>query len=181
MTTRLLLSGAARWTALSAGAAVVTIFLAWTEIAPRVMEAVHLLELHADQRALIRGDRDWEAELSRLERERGELEREFSARYVSMPRRSDFARVIQLLQLSALEANVTIVEIRPDARLAYETHDDLPVHVRFDGVYHSVGAFLHGVERADFLIRVREVRLALKRNDPARLTAIARLDVTLLH
>lgn len=148
-----------RWLALTGLVVTLTAYGLLLEGIPRSQALYQLFQDLRTQRERVASVDTWQAEQFQIKQRRSFLETRFADLYVSLPKSDQMSIILQVLHQSALEAGITLQQVRPDDRIAYANYDELPFEVDCEGSFHGIGAFANAIEQSRYLMKVRQLRI----------------------
>ena len=169
-----------RWMALTGGVALLSVYLLVADLAPRAASTYALLEAWRQQQVHIASVTDGAVRQTHLEAQQHLLQERLADLYVSLPRSDQISTLIQVFQESAEFVGVGLQEIRPTERTAFAGYDALPFQVVLWGSFHEIALFIHRIEQASYIIKVRQVQLQRTSISSNQLRADVSLDVIVL-
>ena len=87
-----------------------------------------------------------------------------------LPAETDDQRVLNMMCHVADKAGVEVTGVRPEQSTMHQTYQCLAFHIEFQGAFHEVVAFLHGLETRQQLFRTESVVLNAQHGKPGGLT-----------
>ena len=168
------------WMALAGGMALLGIYLLVADLAPRTASTYALFEAWQQQQVRIASVTDGVVRQTHLEAQQQLLQERLADLYVSLPRSDQISTLIQVFQESAEFVGVGLQEIRPTEKAAFTGYDALPFQVVLGGAFHEIALFIHHIEQASYIIKVRQVQLQRTSISSNQLRADVSLDVIVL-
>lgn len=133
--------------------------IVWWVLTPRAQSAYQSFQTWQEQEERIQSAEEWESQLARLKEEQRRLEQRLDSLFVTLPQGDRMSVVLNVLQRHANRTGVTLRHVQPQARIRYETWEELPVDIALAGGYHSIAGFLDRIERSKYLLRVERIGL----------------------
>ena len=167
-----------RWMAAAGFVAVLSLYVLFAELIPRIATAYGLHHTWRQQQARIASVANWEIEQIQLSAKKRLLQKRFVALYVSLPRSDHMSIILQVLQESADAAEVDFKHLRPAARTSFASYDELPFEVEIQGRFHAMGAYINRIEQSPYVIKVKQ--LQFKRPSLSSETLVAELLLSVI-
>lgn len=167
-----------RWMAIAGFVAVLSFYVLFAELIPRIATAYGLHHTWREQRDRIAAVAHWEVEQIQLSAKKRLLQQRFAALYVSLPRSDHMSIILEVLQESADAEQVNLKHLRPAERMSFASYDALPFEVEVHGPFHPIGAFINRVEQSPYVIKVKQ--LQFKRSSVSSETLVAELLLSVI-
>lgn len=148
-----------RWVMTAVVSTGVLIVLVWWVLLPRLSSAYRSFQDWQRQRERIQSAAEWESQLARLEDEKQRLQRRLDSLFVSLPEGDRMSVVLDVVQKHAERGGIELRQVRPRAKVTFDTYEELPLDVVLTGRYHSIARFVDRIEQSQYLMKVDEVAL----------------------
>ena len=167
-----------RWMALAGFAAVLSLYVLFGEVVPRITSAYGLYRTWKQHEVRIASVTNGEVEQAQLSARKRLLQQRFAALYVSLPRSDHMSIILQVLQESADSAAVHVKEVRPTERTSFANYEEAPFEVILGGTFHEVGTFISRIEQSPYVIKVKQFEF--RRRSPASVELVAELVLSVI-
>jgi type IV pilus assembly protein PilO len=101
-------------------------------------------------------------QLNEFRKDVGDLEAQLARLKAVLPEQKDIADLINTVQNLAVQSNMTIRAVKPQAAKTQQLHEEWPITLELDGTYHNLGAFFDRVANFPRLINIGSVSIRAK-------------------
>ncbi len=116
----------------------------------------------------------------KLEAEMKELQRQLEAALVKLPEEKDIPRLLTQVNTLGQQSGLEFLLFRPGALVRKGFYAEVPVDMRVEGQYHTLGLFLDRVSKLERIVNVSDIKIAPLSGQPqqAGRTVVADLKAT---
>lgn len=120
----------------------------------RLETELQKIQADLDQKRLIAANRP------RLEQEIKALERQLEAALVKLPEEKEIPRLLTQVNTLGQQNGLEFLLFRPGASVKKGFYAEVPIDIRVEGEYHSLGAFLDRVSKLERIVNVGDLKIA---------------------
>lgn len=99
------------------------------------------------------------ANLPKLEAEIKELEKQLEAALVKLPEEKEIPKLLTQVNTLGLQGGLEFLLFRPTAPVKKGFYAEVPIDIRVEGEYHTLGAFLDRVSKLERIVNVADLRV----------------------
>jgi type IV pilus assembly protein PilO len=125
----------------------------WTEKG-KLEGDLQKLQADLDQKRIIAANRP------RLEAEIKALEKQLEAVLVKLPEEKEIPKLLTQVNTLGLQSGLEFLLFRPAAPVKKGFYAEVPIDIRVQGEYHTLGAFLDRVSRLERIVNVADLRIS---------------------
>ncbi|MFI5339962.1 MAG: type 4a pilus biogenesis protein PilO [Candidatus Methylomirabilales bacterium] len=111
------------------------------------------LQADLDQKRMIAANRP------KLEEEIKALEKQLDAALVKLPEEKDIPKLLTQVNTLGLQSGLEFQLFRPAAPVKKGFYAEVPIDIRVEGEYHTLGAFLDRVSKLERIVNVADLRI----------------------
>jgi type IV pilus assembly protein PilO len=117
---------------------------------------VDLIKIQADlaQKRAVAANRP------KLEAEMKELEKQLEAALVKLPEEKDIPRLLTQVNTLGQQSGLEFQLFRPGAPVRKSFYAEVPIDIRVEGQYHTLGLFLDRVSKLERIVNVSDIKVA---------------------
>jgi len=112
------------------------------------------LQADLDQKRMIAANRP------KLEEEIKALEKQLDAALVKLPEEKDIPKLLTQVNTLGLQNGLEFLLFRPAAPVKKGFYAEVPIDIRVEGEYHTLGAFLDRVSKLERIVNVADLRIS---------------------
>ncbi len=120
----------------------------------RLETELQKIQADLDQKRLIAANRP------RLEQEIKALESQLEAALVKLPEEKEIPRLLTQVNTLGQQNGLEFLLFRPGASVKKGFYAEVPIDIRVEGEYHSLGAFLDRVSKLERIVNVGDLKIA---------------------
>lgn len=120
----------------------------------RLETELQKIQADLDQKRLIAANRP------KLEQEIKALERQLEAALVKLPEEKEIPRLLTQVNTLGQQHGLEFLLFRPGASVKKGFYAEVPIDIRVEGEYHSLGAFLDRVSKLERIVNVGDLKIA---------------------
>ncbi len=99
------------------------------------------------------------ANLPKLEAEIKELGKQLEAALVKLPEEKEIPKLLTQVNTLGLQGGLEFLLFRPTAPVKKGFYAEVPIDIRVEGEYHTLGAFLDRVSKLERIVNVADLRI----------------------
>ncbi|HWU38723.1 MAG TPA: type 4a pilus biogenesis protein PilO, partial [Candidatus Acidoferrum sp.] len=96
----------------------------------------------------------------KLEEEIKGLEKQLEAALVKLPEEKEIPKLLTQVNTLGLQSGLDFLLFRPAAPVKKGFYAEVPIDIRVEGEYHSLGTFLDRVSKLERIVNVADLRLS---------------------
>jgi type IV pilus assembly protein PilO len=107
-----------------------------------------------------------------------ELETRLESLRAVLPEEKDVAELLRQLQTVAVQSNITIKSVKPEATVTKQLHAEWPITLQLDGTYHNLALFFDRVGKFTRIVNISALEIKGKDKPAANSTITAQCTAT---
>jgi type IV pilus assembly protein PilO len=112
------------------------------------------LQADLDQKRIIAANRP------KLEEEIKSLEKQLDAALVKLPEEKEIPKLLTQVNTLGLQSGLEFLLFRPGAPVKKGFYAEVPIEIRVQGEYHTLGTFLDRVSKLERIVNVADIRIS---------------------